>query len=315
MPLTIHRLCALFQAILFLTLLAHCGKAQDEGERSKAGKGADNKPPFIKSAKIQPSLATVKRDLGVIVQKSIDPDGDPVEYMFQWLIDGEEVQDGTDDILSKDLLQKGQEIQCIITPTDGKVEGEPFITKPVRITNSLPVIDKIEIKPEKLFPGDTAEVIVQAHDLDDDPISILYEWYLNDRSVLEGEMIFSLADTKKKDRLYVKISVEDEEGQGQTVQSKILTLQNRPPSIQSEPPTSWNTDDGFQYRVNAMDPDGDPVRVHVEGKLPPGMVWNKEARTLTWKPRVKVKGPFKFKIVAEDNDGGVSTQEFTLTLS
>jgi hypothetical protein len=310
-----NRLFALLQATLFLTLLAYCGKAQEEGEQSKAGKGPDNRPPVIKSAKIQPAFPTVKSDLGVIVQKSIDPDGNPIEYVFQWLINGEEVQNGTDDILSKDMLQKGQEIQCVIIPTDGEVEGEPFITKPVMVANSLPVIDKIEIKPEMLVPGEKAELHVQAHDLDDDPISILCEWFLNDQSVLEGEMSLSLADTKKKDRLYVRVSVEDEEGQGQSIQSKILTLQNRPPQIRSEPPAKWNTGDVFRYRVEAMDPDGDPVQVRVEGKMPSGMVWDRDSLILTWKPRENAIGPFKLQVIAEDNDGGVCKQEFTLTLS
>lgn len=302
-----------FQALLLLVFLVHCGKAPDEGKKAETGKGP-NKPPIIKAAEIQPKAPKAEEDLGVAVRSS-DPEGNPVELRFQWKINGEEVTDGTDDTLSAEFFQKGDEVECVIFPTDGMMEGKAFTTPPVEIANTLPVIYGMRFKSEVLSPGDEVEIDVKVQDPDDDPISIESEWYVNDQSAQEGGLRFSPANSKKKDRIFVKLSAHDGEGRGPWIKSRILTIQNRPPRIVTTPPSKWGKEEGFHYKVEAVDPDGDPVRVRIKGGLPPGMVWKEDALSLTWYPPEDAKGSFSVTIVAEDNDGGVSTQKITLNPS
>jgi hypothetical protein len=178
------------QAVVALGLLARCGLGPAEEKQLGAGKGP-NRPPAIKFAEIQPAAPTVKDDLGVAV-KSSDPDGDAVSYQFKWFINGQEVPEASRGALSRDLFRKGDEVQCLIVPADGHTEGKGFLTRAVRIVNSLPIVEGIEIKPDVLYPGEEAQVAVKARDLDEDPISISLDWCVNDQSVLKDKSILPL---------------------------------------------------------------------------------------------------------------------------
>jgi hypothetical protein len=302
----------LFICPLSLIFLTHCGKPAGEHERIQGAKNA-NRPPVIEYVSIQPGAPTAGQDLWADV-KAKDPDGDPVEYDFEWMVNGAEVPNAAESTLPSGWFQKGDEVKCLVVPSDGRIKGQPEASQTITIANSPPVIDEIRIEPDVLRREDEARVVVEAHDLDGDPITVKCDWYTNDRCVRQGEDAFSVNDCKPRDFIYAVVSVSDGEAQSPWTQSKTIMVQNNPPRIVSEPPANWDSAQGFQYVVETVDQDGDPVQVHVEGELPPGMVWNGQTSLLAWNPPAELEGEFPLKIVAEDNNGGVFSQTFTLTL-
>lgn len=309
---TALRVLRIFVLFLPLVFLVHCGKGSEEAEEKQA-RGGQNRAPVIQDAEIIPQEPSVKMDLTVAI-RSADPDGDSVAYRYQWMVNGDEVPNATDDTLSGRLFKRGDLVQCRIIPTDGRMWGGAFTTSPVEILNAVPMVDDIRYKDEVLLAGDVAEVEVEVSDPDDDSVSISYDWWVNKRSVQKNGPRFSLAECHKHDRIFVRVRASDAEGYGPWIQSKILMVQNCPPRILSVPPARWSKEKGFQYEVEAEDPDGDAFQVRVEGELPPGMSWDEEARTLTWRPGEDVVGSFAVKVIAEDDEGGVSIQELTLNL-
>jgi hypothetical protein len=303
------------QAILIAFFLSHCGNGVQEDEQAEVSSGVSNRPPVIKSAAIRPDCPTVKQDLRAAVLVS-DPDGDPLELQYQWIINGQEARGATEETLSRNRFQKGDEIQCAIVPYDELAEGKLVVTQPVKVVDAIPVIEDIRIEPEVLLPGGEARVVVKAHDEDGDALSYFCEWYVNDQLVQTDGETCSLENLRKKDRISVKISVSDGELQRQWVQSKIVAISNRPPQIISEPPSQWDTEEGFLYTVQVVDPDEDPIRIRIEGETPPGLLWDEETLTVTWKPTDDLaEGAYGLRVIAEDGDGGTCTQEFTLTLA
>lgn len=306
------RFLVLIQAILVLGLLVHC-EQRTVKENEPQNNDRANKPPLIKFAEIQPSAPTVQADLGVALGSS-DADGDPVTHRFQWMVNDEKITGATGDTLPMDMFEKGDEVQCMIVPTDGKTEGRRFVTRSVKVANSLPVIERMEIKPQVLFRGAEVEVAVEVRDPDQDPVSLSYEWFVNDRPAQNNGPRFPLTNCSKRDRISVRVRASDGEGQGAWTESRVVMVQNRPPTIVSKPPSGWREGEGFEYRVRAVDPDGDQVRVWVQGELPPGMLWSEDDHTLTWKSQDDAGGSYEIEVVAEDEDGGVCKQGIVLTV-
>jgi hypothetical protein len=289
--------------------LVACGGPSEKAERSGS---EQNRPPAIKLATIQPTAPNAQNDLVVDVHAS-DPDGDALEYRYQWLVNGEERATG--ERLYAGRFRKGDEVECVIVPSDGQTEGEPYTTRAVKVVNSLPVVEAIGFEPETVYPGQEARVVVQTHDSDGDRVYVRCDWYVNDTCVLEDSETLPLKDVKKGDRLSVRVNASDDEAQTRRwAESAIMMVQNRPPRIASEPPANWSLDKGFRYQVKTEDPDGDKIQVRLEGDIPPGAEWDEESATLTWKPSEDAPGPYALKVIADDGDGGTCTQSFTLKL-
>jgi RHS repeat-associated protein len=92
------------------------------------------------------------------------------------------------------------------------------------------------------------------------------------------------------------------------------TLQNDAPVIVSLPPSGASTDNRYEYRAQASDPDGDAVSWRiVEGPL--GMSIDAGGGTLVWNPTTDQLGTNHVSIEAKDIYGAASTQSFDIDVS
>ena len=66
---------------------------------------------------------------------------------------------------------------------------------------------------------------------------------------------------------------------------------------------------GYQYRVDAIDPDNDPI-TYALIEAPEGATWNSETQRIDWIP--EAAGTYSFTLQARDGRGGVDTQHFTV---
>jgi len=113
----------------------------------------------------------------------VDPEGLPVSYSFQWLIDGVEVEyDGfypvTSPALSHEYTESNQVVECVVTPHTSKGDGEPGSAM-VGILNSPPSQPVVRILPENPTPDDGLAVWIEEEstDADGDTVVYLYEWF------------------------------------------------------------------------------------------------------------------------------------------
>lgn len=92
-----------------------------------------------------------------------DLDGDPVEFRYQWIINGEPDTFQTTATLPAAGYAKGDSIQFRITPYDGFDEGTPYESKVLEIGNAAPVITS---KPPRQFEAAEYSYQVEAQDPD-----------------------------------------------------------------------------------------------------------------------------------------------------
>ena len=288
-------------------LLCSCEKSSDLASKSKT-----NTPPVITAVNILPEKPIQGSELSLSIQ-SQDPDGDPVIYSFQWIKNDEEMIGETKNSLSGKTFKKGELIRVKVTPSDGKVNGKPFLSAPTRILNSRPVIQEVWIEPKVAYVTDRLKANLKSSDQDGDFIYYTYQWEKNGVVLNEErEEYLEIGQFKKGDAIAVLVTPDDRETSGVPKRSETLTLSNSAPLILSSPPTSVEKTT-YIYQVRANDPDNDPITYTLKSG-PKGMEMDKKTGLIRWEIRKEDKGNHSVEIEVSDDSGAKSIQRYTLTI-
>lgn len=284
-----------------------CGKQERTEPKSKL-----NSPPVISSISILPEKPTQKSEINLFIQ-SYDPDGDPATFQYRWIKNNEEIPGANDSSLKSGSLQKGDFIKVRVVPSDGKDQGNPFVSPAVRITNSLPFIQRVWIEPKVAYGTDHLKANVESSDPDGDFIYYTYQWEKNGVVLNEerGEYL-ERGRFRRGDSIVVIVTPDDRENPGKPEKSDPIIILNSPPIIVSAPPTSVKKMTHL-YQVSANDPDNDPVTFTLKSG-PKGMEMDKETGLLRWEIRKEDKGSHSVEIEVSDDAGAKSIQRYTLAV-
>jgi hypothetical protein len=303
----VQKVVALLLLVFVLAGNFSCGKEERTEPKSRT-----NSPPVISSLNISPEKPTEDSELNSVVQGH-DPDGDPVTYQYQWLRNDEEIIGENKNSLKSGNFKKEELIQLRVTPFDGKINGPPFLSAPVKILNSPPVIQEAWIEPKAAYVTDRLKVNVKNSDPDGDLIYYTYQWDRNGMVLNEesGEVL-EQARFKKGDSIAVTVTPDDRESLGKPKRSDHIIILNSPPIFVSSPPTSAEGTK-YAYQVKTNDPDNDPVYFALKAN-PKGMEINKNTGLIQWEIRKEDKGNHAVEIEVSDDAGAKSIQRFTLTI-
>jgi hypothetical protein len=296
----------IFSLLILLAGLFSC-------ERQKDQKGSKpNSAPVITSVNILPDKPNKESELNLLTQ-SQDPDGDPITYQYQWIRNNEEITGENKNTLKGGLFKKGDLLQVRVSPSDGKVNGTPFLSQAVKILNSPPVIQEVWIEPKVAYVTDPLKINMKSSDSDRDFIYYTYQWEKNGIVLNEerGETL-EKGSFKKGDSIIAIVTPDDRETLGSPKKSGPLIISNSPPIILSSPPTSVEKRT-YIYQVRASDPDNDPT-LFILKSGPKGMEMDKKTGLVRWEIHKEDKGTHSFEIEVSDDSGAKSIQRFTLTL-
>jgi hypothetical protein len=111
----------------------------------------------------------------------------------------------------------------------------------------------------------------------------------------------------------VTVQVEDELGASDThVYALTITSANLAPTIASDPVAEAIVGQLYQYQINAVDPNGDPVTYRLE-TAPAGMTIESETGLLTWQPGAAE--PVTVVVHVTDPYGAHARQSYTIVVS
>jgi hypothetical protein len=292
--------------LLFLGVVA-CAKGKEAEVKTKT-----NSPPVITSVSILPEKPTKESELNLSIQ-SKDPDGDPITYQYQWLKNEEEIIGQNQNTLKKGNFKKGDLIRVRVTPSDGKANGMPFLSTPLQILNSPPIIQEIWMEPKLAYVTDRLKTNVKSSDPDGDFIYFTYQWEKNGVVLNEERAEFlEKGQFKKGDSIAVIVTPDDREILGTPKKSEPLIISNSPPLIVSSPPTSVEKST-YIYQVKANDPDDDPIIFTLKSG-PKRMEMDKNTGLIRWEIRREDKGSHSVEIEVSDSEGARSIQRYTLTV-
>ncbi|UCD71555.1 MAG: cadherin repeat domain-containing protein [Syntrophobacterales bacterium] len=275
----------------------------------------DNNPPSIQSIEITPEDPYTENELRVEA-KAHDPDGDAVQYWYQWMRNGRDIPGANGKTLTSDHFRKGDSIFVKVVPSDGKLQGEEASSDPIQILNSTPEVTTVAIDPELPRRASTLKARVEASDPDGDTIAFSYQWVKNG-NVLIREISETLRDPtlRKGDKIILRVSPYDMESTGEEMVSQEIVILNSAPNITSSPKAQKMKSTLYRYQVVAEDPDDDPITFSLSPSSPQGMTIDPETGLIQWRIGRNDEGTHTIEIIATDGDEGRCTQKYTLNIT
>jgi hypothetical protein len=306
------RLCLFSKIIVGLLSISLLGVWACERQKGTGSESKTNAPPVITLIKILPENPHKESELNIHI-KGQDPDGDPVTYHYQWIKNDIEISGETKGILKSGVFKKGDLIRVRVIPSDGKVNGNPFLSDPVKILNTPPEIQEVWIEPKRATSNDPLRIHLKAFDRDGDFIYYTYQWEKNGTVLFEdrGEVL-DPKRFKKGDSISVTVTPDDRDASGVPRKSPPMVIANSPPTIVSSPPTNVEGDT-YLYQVKANDPDQDTVFFSLKSG-PRGMEINKNTGLLRWEIKKEAKGVHSLEIEVSDQAGAKTVQQYTVTV-
>lgn len=204
-----------------------------------------NTPPRIASASLSSSSPMASDVLTVEIVDPVDDDGDPISFRIAWFVDGEQVLVG--DELPAASFVKEQQVYAEVTPNDGFEDGTVVRTPVVRAVNSPPEILSLSMGPDPVTTDSVIEYVVDAVDLDGDPISFAHVWTVDGVAVgatgttLDGEAWFD-----KEQEVQLELTPNDGAEDGVSVLSDVIEVANSaplPPTLAMDPKVATPEDD------------------------------------------------------------------------
>jgi hypothetical protein len=305
--INIARLLFIFILLFFPGINISCGGQQGTEIQSKT-----NLAPVITSIRILPDQPKKENDLSLFIQ-SHNPGWEPLTYRYQWIKNDNEISGENRETLKSGNFRKGDLIQVKVIPSDGRTVGEAFLSGPVKISNTPPVVEEVHIEPKLPYANSDLKAVVKSTDSDGDSIRYLHKWEKKGIVLSEEDIgILEANRFKKGDSVTVTVIPNDGETSGKPKKSEAILIQNSPPIIFSSPPTHLNGNT-YIYQVKAEDPDNEPI-IFALKRAPKGMEIDKETGLIRWEIRKEDQGVQSIEIEVSDSKGTKSFQKYTLTI-
>ena len=161
-----------------------------------------------------------------------DADGDSVTWYYQWYING--VQDIVVQSITNVSYSNGDQLICEIWAYDGAVNSTKINSSPVTVANTAPTTTTPTLSPGTVYKTTTPVTCNNGSvsDLEGDPITWYYQWYVNNVTNVTTQNITNTSYTKD-DQLICEIWADDGDVNSTKYNSTTLTVSNSAPTIVS----------------------------------------------------------------------------------
>lgn len=110
-----------------------------ETQRARAETTIQNSVPRTTEVSLDRPLDTLHQGLDLTaIPKGVDPDGDEIQWEYQWIRNGEVLPGESTAVLRGDRYQRGDRVTVMVTPRDGEGSGEPYTPGAALIQNGPP---------------------------------------------------------------------------------------------------------------------------------------------------------------------------------
>jgi len=268
----------------------------------------------ISALELSPQPVYANNALTVLVTPT-PPVASADHYSYQWHKNGDIIEGAVGATLPNTFFRKGDVVTVTVTTGNGQQPNATMTSHPVTIHNSAPVVMAVGVTPAPLHQQVTVHAAVEGADVDGDAVSYSYQW-LKDGVELPGQTEESLdgAMVEKGSHIQVQVTPFDGEVAGDVRLSPVVTVQNSPPRITSQPTISLNGDGAYIYQVVAEDPDGGPVTYSLKS-APEGMSIDSAEGTIRWTATRNDIGIHPIEIVATDAEGAEVIQRYDLQIT
>jgi hypothetical protein len=205
-----------------------------DGEPVRAELDVLNSPPVQLTVFMDPS--PVKKAevtcLGTYEDADLDPEGEP---LVRWLVDGIEVSTAL--VLDPSFIDKGQTVQCGLTPFDGTTHGDETLSETLTVQNTAADVSGATLSIGPSDPAEADEVtytLSGVSDIDGDSWTEQLSWQVGSSTGVSSSIPLTGASFNKGDQITLHVTVLDDDGEASEVlTSNTLTASNTAPVLSS----------------------------------------------------------------------------------
>ena len=213
--------------------------SSEYGDTAYSGKvviGSSNTGPSV-SAFISTSGNTLTTDSLQLIYTPYDPDGDEIQSTeIRWYKDSVMVSAFNDEtIVDPSFTSKGQYWESHVRVFDGLVWSDWFVTLPVPIVNTPPVVTNISLMPEGKLTTDS-ELYVEWEQYDEDgdlEFGSQIRWWVDGEWITEYDGLTSISSSEvdRDEHWSVQVIPGDGEGLGTSMKTNSRAIENAKPAI------------------------------------------------------------------------------------
>jgi arylsulfatase A-like enzyme len=161
-----------------------------------------------------------------------DPDSDPLTQIVDWSVNGELVVRSV--LLDPAFFRRGDTVQAHVQASDGLALSEPRDTPEVVIRNTSPQILVASIESASAIHGfSEIEAVAAVLDLDGDPVSIQWKWFLDEAPLSLASDQIVLPGVPAGSQLTAVGTPYDDTGPGETYRTQEVEVGAVPVEIAS----------------------------------------------------------------------------------
>lgn len=262
------------------------------------------------SSKVVRKARMVPDDLRAnsVVEVAFSKAAKPEQFSYVWYRNGDPIAGATGHRLDPHYFVRGDRLSVEVVAES----GERFRTPEKEVMNSPPNI--IHASAAIQGGGNGGEVVAQvdARDVDNDNVRYTYRWFRNAKPI-EGASGPSIGmdQIEKGDVVYAEVVASDNMSQSAAFRTEVVTIDNHPPQILSEPGAPKGGE--FVYQLDVQDEDLDRLSYTLVD-APEGMTIDSNG-LLRWQLPTgdDRKGSHRVTIQVTDTNGGLATQSFSIT--
>ena len=174
----------------------------------------------------------------VIAEVSVDLEGDPIVYEYQWYVENDQDENQRSSLVSSPSTRQGQRWRVAAWANDG-AQDSPIVTTEVLIANAAPSVDEVVLLPADPNVNDAIGCSFSMSDPDPEHVDTLtatVRWFVNGAEVVShrDNDILDAGFTERGQEVECRVSATDAALLESDPASGFVTVaQNTPPTLDS----------------------------------------------------------------------------------
>ena len=204
-----------------------------------------NSAPLISASTLSLASLLETDSLSCFPIGEYDEDGDTISFTYEWLVNGSSAS--SNPTIDGSLFNRGDTVQCQITPSDGNANGigATISSTILTVANSLPTYVAAELSPTTVYEADTMTCVgITPADADGDSVSPIYAWDVNGITIAPTSNTLTGTYFDKGDDVTCHVTPNDGTDSGTMQNSNTVTISNTAPvlgTVDLTPLTSYES--------------------------------------------------------------------------